>query len=126
MSMASATRTSRRSGSRSISEPSAVPRGSGAETMFLRWGLAALAVLALPQRAALTPGDDPALVRRELLARMDARIDAAAARQHLEARLLLDEVLPIPYLGVDSEAVEGGLRIAAVYADTGADAAGIK
>ena len=74
------------------------------------------------------PGDfvDPALVRRDLLQKMDARIDAAAARAHLEARLTLDEAMPLPYLGIDSDVVDGKIRIIAVYGLTGAKRAGIK
>jgi len=83
--------------------------------------------LALAAAFVLAPRpDDPALLRRELLRRLDARIDEIAARSHLEARLLVDEVLPIPYLGVDSEPEAGGLRVKAVYAETGAEAAGIR
>lgn len=69
---------------------------------------------------------DPALVRREMLARLDARIDAQATQAHLDARLTLDEVMPIPYLGVDLETVDGGARITSVYPETGAAAAGLR
>ena len=70
--------------------------------------------------------DDPALVRRDLLQKMDARIDAASARAHLEARLTLDEAMPLPYLGIDSEAADGKVKVTAVYGLTGAKRAGVK
>jgi hypothetical protein len=74
----------------------------------------------------LSPDADPALLRRALLREMDARIDEASARSHLEARWIMDEVIPIPYLGIDSEPADGGMRLKAVYAMTGAEAAGLK
>ena len=49
---------------------------------------------------------DPALVRREILARLDAAIDAQAAQAHLSARLAVDQAMPIPYLGLDLETVD--------------------
>lgn len=70
--------------------------------------------------------EDPALLRRRLLAALDRRIDDACARQHLEARLALDQEIPLPYLGVDTEPVPDGLRLIAVYAETAADRAGLK
>jgi hypothetical protein len=76
--------------------------------------------------AAASSSDDPALTRREVLARLDARIDEAAAKAHLDARLALDEAMPIPYLGVDSEPADGAMTITSVYAMTGAEAAGLK
>jgi len=75
---------------------------------------------------ALEPGADPALLRRALLREMDARIDEASARAHLEARWTMDQVIPIPYLGIDSEPEAGGMRLKAVYAYTGAEAGGLK
>src|SRR5690349_23103779 len=69
---------------------------------------------------------DPAVVRLELLARMDSQIDAIATRSRLDARLLLNTVMPLPYLGVDTEQVPGGLSITAVYSDTGAEACGLR
>jgi hypothetical protein len=84
----------------------------------------------LPATARVVPTtearEDPAVVRRELLARLDRRIDEMAARARLEARLAIDEVMPVPYLGVDSDLVEGGLKLTAVYADTGAERAGLQ
>lgn len=73
----------------------------------------------------LSPSDDPAVVRRALLRKMDAEIDAIATRSRLEARRMLDAVLPIPYLGVDSDPGQGGLVLNAIYADTGAERAGL-
>lgn len=69
---------------------------------------------------------DPAYLRREILKRLDAHIDEAATRAHLEARLSLDEAMPIPYLGVDAEPANGGMQLTAVYGATGAEAAGLK
>jgi hypothetical protein len=69
---------------------------------------------------------DPALVRRDLLQKLDARIDAASAKAHLDARLTLDEAMPLPYLGIDSEAVDGKVKVTAVYGLTGAKKAGVK
>ena len=79
---------------------------------------------AIPQDAA--GRSDPAVIRRNMLVRLDARIDAQATQAHLDARLTLDEVMPIPYLGVDLETVDGGARITGVYPETGAAAAGLK
>ena len=69
---------------------------------------------------------DPALLRKRLLARFDARTAEAATKAHLDARLLLDEVLPIPYLGIDAEPVDGTMRVEKVYPGTGAETAGLK
>lgn len=69
---------------------------------------------------------DPAFLRREILRRWDARIADATTRALLEARLTLDDVMPIPYLGLDAEPAPGGMRVTAVYGGTGADAAGLK
>lgn len=69
---------------------------------------------------------DPALLRRELLRRFDQRIDAMAAQLHVEARLVIDEVSPIPYLGLDAQPVPGGMKVTAVYGGTGAADAGLK
>jgi hypothetical protein len=68
---------------------------------------------------------DAAALRLALLARMDADIEERAAQAHLDARILLDQVLPIPYLGVDAEPVEGGMRVTKVFPLTGAEAAGV-
>src|SRR5262245_11672799 len=75
--------------------------------------------------AGLQDSTDPALLRRELLARMDARIDAQTAQAHLDARLAIDEVIRIPYLGVDLETVDGGAKITGIYPETGAAASGL-
>lgn len=93
-------------------------------------------VAATPQAATLTAStavppllastDDPALLRLELLRRMDAHIDELATKSRLEMRSILDQVVPLPYFGVDSEMTPAGLKILAVYADTGAEAAGVK
>jgi hypothetical protein len=69
---------------------------------------------------------DPVRLRIRLLSEMDAQIRADAARRHLEARLMLDRVLPVAYLGVDAEPAEGGMRLLKVYPDTGALAAGLR
>jgi hypothetical protein len=69
---------------------------------------------------------DRVRVRQALLARMDARIDAEAARAHLEARVLLDETLPLPYLGIDADPAPGGMKVTKVYPMTGAEAAGLR
>jgi len=69
---------------------------------------------------------DPVLTRRELLARLDARIDAEATRAHLEARLILDQVMPLPYLGIDAEPDRGGMRVTKIFPMTGAASAGVR
>ncbi len=69
---------------------------------------------------------DRVKVRTEMLARMDAKIDAEAAEAHLDARILLDETMPLPYLGVDADPAEGGMKVTKVYPATGAEAAGLK
>jgi len=81
----------------------------------------------VPAEATATrwPTQDPAFLRREILRRMDARIRQVATELHLQARLVLDEVIPIPYLGVDAEPAPGGMRVTAVYGGTGAEAAGL-
>lgn len=70
--------------------------------------------------------EDAAGLRREILERMDRRIDEEATRAHLDARRLLDEVLPVPYLGIDADPAEGGMRVTKVYPRTGAAAAGLR
>ena len=90
--------------------------------------LLALPLILLSAGSSAPPPDDfvdPALTRRDLLQRMDARIDAACARAHLEARLSLDEAMPLPYLGIDSDVADGKIRIIAVYGSTGAKKAGL-
>lgn len=69
---------------------------------------------------------DPAYLRREILKRLDARIDEAATRAHLDARLALDDAMPIPYLGIDAEPFDGGMRVTQVFGATGAEAAGLR
>jgi len=70
--------------------------------------------------------EDPIVLRMRILARMDREIDQAAAAAHLRARLLLDELMPIPYLGVDAEAEGDGMRVTHVYPATGAADAGLQ
>lgn len=93
-----------------------------------------LAAAALAALAALGPAradepapdrDDPVLLRRLLLARLDAEADARAARDHLAARLAVDAVLPIPYFGIDADPAEGGMKVTRVYPNTSAAAAGL-
>jgi hypothetical protein len=90
----------------------------------------AVAKAAIAQEVAATMpaafAGDPALLRRELLRRFDARIDAMAAQLHVEARLVIDEVSPIPYLGLDAQPVDGGMKVTAVYGGTGAKDAGLR
>jgi hypothetical protein len=93
---------------------------------------ALIALAALLQATSDSPRrrDDPAPLRLELLSAMDAQIDAEAARAHIQARLMLDEALPMAFLGVVPEedpALGGeGLRITQVYRDSGAEAAGLQ
>lgn len=70
-------------------------------------------------------GADPLRLRKALLERLDARITSDATRAHLEARLLLDEVLPVPYVGFDADPVEGGMKVTKIYPGTGAEKAGL-
>ena len=79
-----------------------------------------------PNESSTGADTDPALLRRDLLARMDAHIAAQTAQAHLDARFAVDEVMPIPYLGLDLENVAGGARITNVYPLTAAEAAGLK
>ena len=107
-----------------------------------RWIVSLLALAALATAATALAGEepvpapagdagaldptDPVRLRMRLLAELDAQIRADAARRHLEARLLLDRVLPIAYLGVDADADADGMRLTKVYPDTGAEAAGLR
>lgn len=79
-----------------------------------------------PRPPLLSARADPAVLRNELLKRRDAEIDAIATKSRLDARALLDAVIPIPYFGVDSQPKNGGLVLEAVYADTGAERCGMK
>ncbi len=79
-----------------------------------------------PASPAAAPLPDPAPVRLKLLSEMDARIDEACARAHLEARLLLDETMPIAFFGVDVDQVQGGMKALQVYRGTSAAAAGLQ
>src|SRR6185436_12210817 len=79
----------------------------------------------LPQETPPPAPDDPAVQHLRLLARMDAEIDAQATRAHLEARRLLEELLPVPYLGLDVTPKDGGVHVDHVYADSGAESAGL-
>ena len=86
-------------------------------------------LLTVGQQASPTPpslNDDPAVQHLRLLARMDAEIDAQATRAHLEARRMLEENLPVPYLGVDVTPKDGGVHVDHVYADSGAEACGLR
>lgn len=69
---------------------------------------------------------DPAVLRLKLLHALDDQIDLAAARAHLDARLTLDVVIPIPYLGVDADTFEEGMLVSHVYPLTAAEAAGLQ
>lgn len=75
--------------------------------------------------APLTARDDPAILRRELTARFDAQLAESTTRSRLEFRRMLDAVVPVPYFGVDSEPVAGGLQLTHVYPDSGAERAGL-
>lgn len=69
---------------------------------------------------------DPVILRRELLHALDAQIDADATRAHLEARLMLDRIMPLPYLGIDADPEGGGMKVTKVFPMTGAMKAGLK
>lgn len=71
-------------------------------------------------------GEDPAPLRLELLAAMDAEIDRVAAESHIAARMMLDRTMPVAFLGIVPVAESDGLRITQVYRESGADAAGIR
>jgi len=83
-----------------------------------------LAAVSLAQEQGSEPRD-PVLLRRELLAALDAQIDAEATRAHLEARLILDRVMPLPYLGIDAEPDGQGMKVTKVFPMTGAHKAGL-
>ncbi len=86
----------------------------------------ALLLLLLAPQTPPPADDDPAVQHLRLLARMDAEIDAQATRAHIEARRMLEELLPVPYLGVDATPKDGGVHVDHVYADSGAEAAGLR
>ena len=98
--------------------------------------VASAAMLAVGARAGDAPSSprpfDRVRVRQAILSRLDAKIDADAARAHLDARVVLDEAMPLPYLGVDADpvadsgAAQGGMKITKVYPATGAEAAGLR
>jgi hypothetical protein len=69
---------------------------------------------------------DPAPLRLQLIKEMDARIAAAAARAHLEARMMLDTLLPISFLGMVAELDGPDLNITQIYRQSGAEAAGLR
>lgn len=75
---------------------------------------------------ALLDPTDPVRIRLRLLSELDAQIRADAARRHLEARLLMDRVFPIAYLGVDADPEEGGMRLTKVYPEAAAGEAGLR
>ncbi|HTF88881.1 MAG TPA: PDZ domain-containing protein [Planctomycetota bacterium] len=110
---------------------------SHAPVLALLW--AAVIGCAAPERAPVAvalasnpsgteyPREDPALIRRELLRHYEADFDRIVTQSRLAMRNALDAAMPIPYLGVDSEPLAtGGLRLTAVYADTGAERAGLR
>ncbi|GAB4146950.1 MAG: hypothetical protein Fur0037_15030 [Planctomycetota bacterium] len=86
---------------------------------------AAASEVAASDVAAAALDRDPILLRREILRRLDARIEAMATRAHLETRLALAEVLPIPYLGIDADPADPGMRVTRVYPGTAASEAGL-
>jgi hypothetical protein len=69
--------------------------------------------------------DDPAVLRRDLLAILDARVDEMATKMHLDVRFALDKIAPIPYFGVDVEPDPHGILVTGVYAETGARESGL-
>ena len=69
---------------------------------------------------------DRVKLRLALLRAMDRQIEDRAARAHLEARMLLDRELPLPYLGIDADPVEGGMHVTKVYPLTGAATADLR
>jgi hypothetical protein len=94
-----------------------------------------LAALAVPPALAGEgdPGTPPAPAERDvvririaLLEELDRGIADRAAQAHLDARRMLDDVLPVPYLGIDAEAVPGGMRVTKVFPATGAEEAGLR
>ncbi|MBK7644532.1 MAG: PDZ domain-containing protein [Planctomycetes bacterium] len=87
-----------------------------------------LLLLVPPQTPATPPPaeDDPAVLHLRMLAAMDAQIDAQATRAHLDARQLLEQLMPVPYLGVDATPKDGGMHVDHVYVDSGAEAAGLR
>ena len=104
--------------------------------------LAAPAAAATPEQACAAAGtsvagtsvagaqaagaEDPAVVHLKILRKLDAQIDAAAARAHTEARLMVDEVMPIAFLGMVAEPEQGVLRVTQIYRGTGAESCGLR
>jgi len=103
----------------------ALVAGAVAGTRLAAAGDEATAVARPADPSELDP-TDPVRLRLRLLSEMDAQIRKDAARRHLEARLLLDRVLPIAYMGVDADPEPGGMRLTKVYPDTGAQAVGLE
>jgi hypothetical protein len=108
-----------------------VARRSRRSVALLLLPLLSIASTGPASRNAAPDAADPALTRLKLLAAMDARIDAAAARGHLEARILLDETMPIAFFGVVADPVADphgstGMKVTQVYPETAAEAAGVR
>ena len=96
----------------------------------MRHVLMGLVVLAAASWAGADDGTpepfDRVKLRLELLQSMDQRIEDRAAAAHLEARLMLDRIMPLPYVGIDADPVEGGMKITKIYPLTGAEKAGLR
>jgi hypothetical protein len=107
-----------------------IPTRTGAQRLAAAAALTFVAFGAAPRGAGaedpVAPeGIDRVRLKSQILRRLDADIDARCAKAHLDARLMLDELLPIAYLGLDADPVAGGMKITKVYPGTGAEAAGL-
>ena len=106
-----------------LSEPAAPVVSTGTTTGAVRHLTDAAPIAAEVARAA---SEDPAIMHLQLLRRLDAQIDAAAARAHIDVRTMVDAVQPIAFLGMVAEPDGDVLRVTQIYRDTGAATCGLR